>query len=251
MLNLGGNMKLNQTELRSFFYGTLLGDSYIHNDSFNCKQITKSLIEFKADIISQYIPNANVKILPYKGYTDKNGVNHQDYYQLYASPTEYFRKLNNIFYSDGRKIYPTGAIKQLTPLGFAMWYADDGTSVLVGKNENTQSARSRRVQFCTDSFTLAENTQIQKEFIEQGHSCKLIDRKRNNQYRVEISPQDGQKLFQELEIYFQYFPEMLYKLDLGYRENSLQYRRYVSEEYEALYYRISAHPQFIDRMAER
>ena len=24
-------MKINQSELRSFFYGTLLGDSYIHN----------------------------------------------------------------------------------------------------------------------------------------------------------------------------------------------------------------------------
>ena len=44
-------MKLNHTELRSFFYGTLLGDSYIHNEVFYCKQITKDLIEFKAKII--------------------------------------------------------------------------------------------------------------------------------------------------------------------------------------------------------
>ena len=27
-------MKLNSTEIRSFFYGTLLGDSYIHNNVF-------------------------------------------------------------------------------------------------------------------------------------------------------------------------------------------------------------------------
>ena len=39
-------------------------------------------------------------------------------------------------------------LKKLTPIGFAMWYADDGTTILVGKNQTTSSARSRRVQFC-------------------------------------------------------------------------------------------------------
>ena len=45
-------MKLNHTELRSFFYGTLLGDSYIHNGVFYCKQITESLVNFKFEIIN-------------------------------------------------------------------------------------------------------------------------------------------------------------------------------------------------------
>ena len=40
-------MKLNSTEVRSFFYGTLLGDSYIHNNTFYCKQISEDLIRFK------------------------------------------------------------------------------------------------------------------------------------------------------------------------------------------------------------
>lgn len=244
-------MKLNQSELRSFFYGTLLGDSYIHNNSFNCRQITKKLIEFKASIIQKYIPDTRVKITTRAGFTDRNGVNHKEFYDLYASPAEYFKKLNNIFYPEGQKIYPPGAISKLTPLGFAMWYADDGTTVLVGKNKNTTSANSRRVQFCTDGFRSSDNIQIQKEMIDLGYNCKLIDRKRKNQYRIEISPQDGQKLFLSLEQYFYYFPEMLYKLDLGYRAGSLQYRRYVSPEYEALYSRISAHPQFIDRMIGR
>lgn len=145
-------MKLNHTELRSFFYGTLLGDSYIHNEVFYCKQITKSLINFKAEIIQQYIPDAKVKIVSYDGFTDKNNVNHQDYYQLSASSSEYIKQLNKLFYPNGKKIYPVGIIHQLTPLGFALWYADDGTTVLVGKNNNTGSARGRRVQICTDGF---------------------------------------------------------------------------------------------------
>ena len=53
-------MKLNSTEVRSFFYGTLLGDSYIHNNTFYCKQISEDLIRFKGKIIKQYIPDADV-----------------------------------------------------------------------------------------------------------------------------------------------------------------------------------------------
>lgn len=244
-------MKLNQSELRGFFYGTMLGDSGFHNGSFNCRQITKSLIEFKAEIIDKYIPQAKVKITTYPEYTDKNGVFHRENYYLYSSPTEYFKKMEKLFYPNGTKIYPPGTAKKLGALGFAMWYADDGTTVLVGKNINSQSANSRRVQFCTDGFSLESTLSAQTDMRELGYDCKILDRKRNGQYRIEITPQDGQRLFQELEPFFYQFPEMLYKLDLGYREKSLQYRRYVSEEYEALYSRISAHPQFIDRMIGR
>lgn len=38
---------MNSYELQSFFYGTLLGDSYIIRGAFYCKQISKDLIEFK------------------------------------------------------------------------------------------------------------------------------------------------------------------------------------------------------------
>lgn len=244
-------MKLNHTELRSFFYGTLLGDSYIHNGVFYCKQITESLVNFKFEIIKQYLPDAKVKVMSYEGFTDKNNVNHQKYYTLSASSSEYIKQLDKLFYPNGKKIYPTEIIKQLTPIGFALWYADDGTTVLVGKNENTHSANSRRVQICTDGFIESDTKQIQKDMIELGYDCKIIDRKRNGQFRIEITPKNGQKLFLELEQYFYYFPEMLYKLDLGYRDSSLKYRTYVSEEYEALYTRIKTHPQFIDRMIGR
>jgi len=244
-------MKLNHTELKSFFYGTLLGDSYICNGVFSCKQITKDLVYFKAKIIKDYLPDAKVSISEFEGYTDKNGVNHQKYYQLNASGSEYIKKLNQLFYPKGIKIYPTEIVNHLTPLGFAMWYADDGTTILVGKNEATTSASSRRIQFCSDGFTREENLVLQKEMINLGFDCKIIERARKDQTRIQISTKDGQKLFCEIERYFNYFPEMLYKLDMGYRLESLNNKRYVSEDYKNLFFRISAHPQFIDRMIGR
>lgn len=244
-------MKLNHTELRSFFYGTLLGDSYIHNGVFYCKQITKGLIDFKTEIIKQYLPDAKVKVVSYEGFTDKNGVNHQKYYQLSASSSEYIKQLDKLFYPNGKKIYPSGTIEKLTPLGFALWYADDGTTVLVGKNETTKSANARRVQVCTDGFIESDTRQIQQDMKKLGYGCKILDRKRNGQFRIEITPKDGQKLFLELEKFFYSFPELLYKLDLGYRTSSLKNRAYVYEEYEELYTRIKTHPLFIDRMIGR
>ncbi len=244
-------MKLNHTELKSFFYGTLLGDGYIYKNVFMCKQITKSLIELKAQIIDDYLPDARVVVNEYEAFTDKNGVNHQKYYQLTATGSEYIKKLSGLFYPNGKKIYPVGAVKELTPFGFAMWYADDGTTILVGKNEKTSSANSRRVQFCSDGFTKEDNLILQQDMITLGFDCKIVDRARKEQVRIQISTKDGQKLFCELEEYFYYFPEMLYKLDMGYRLDSLNNRTYVSKEYDNLFSRISAHPQFIDRMIGR
>lgn len=47
------------------------------------------------------------------------------------------------------------------------------------------------------------------------------------------------------------FPSLLYKLDLGYRNKSLDKKRYVMEEYKNCFIRISAHPQFVDRVKEK
>lgn len=63
-------------KLESFFIGTLLGDSYIHNNVFCCKQISEDLINFKAEFIKTNLKDANVRVLEYEEHIDKNGVNH-------------------------------------------------------------------------------------------------------------------------------------------------------------------------------
>ena len=54
-----------------------------------------------------------------------------------------------------------------------------------------------------------------------------------------------------LEKYFLNFPSLLYKLDLGYRNKSLDKRIYVLEEYKNCFLRVSAHPQFFDRVKNK
>lgn len=237
-------MKLNHSKLKSFFIGTLLGDSYIYNGSFCCKQISKDLIDFKAELIKKYLPGIRVHIKEYEAFTDKNGVHHQKYWQLTTSRHRYINKLAKVFYPNGKKIYPTNAVKKLDALGFAMWFADDGTTILV------QGGKSRRVQLCTDNFTLVENQQIKKELEELGYTIKIVDRARKGQVRIQFNGgKDIQKFIIMMSNYFyNYFPSLLYKMDLGYRGKQLKKSCYVTNDYVSLYTKISAHPSFIDRL---
>lgn len=248
-------MKLNSRELKDFFVGMLLGDGNIHNGAFSTKQISKDLIEFKYNIIKSHIPNCKIKIVEYDSYIDKNGTNHQKYWYLYVSPCEYFKKLYKEFYPNNIKIVPLKYTRGLSDLGYAMWYADNGTTILVQYNETSGSARSRRVQFCTDNFTENEVRNLLIPMISARFgSCKAIKRKEDI-YRIEIdnnSNYDSQKFIQAIHLYFyNNFPSMLYKMDLGYRNDSLENRKYVSPEYNELYLKISAHSQFVDRIKNK
>lgn len=244
-------MRYNQSDVKSFFYGCLLGDSNIHNNIFSAHQISKDLIDFKYNFIKRFLPNCKIKITEEESYIDKKGVHHQKAYRLTAGPHPLITKMDKLFYHNGRKVYSYGIISKLTPIGYAMWYADDGTTVLVQKGLGADgSAKSRRVQFCTDNFTLEEHYQIVKELtVTKKYTPKIINRHRNNQYRTQISVKDGQSLFLEIYHFFlYYFPSLLYKMDLGYRGEALMKRQYVSEKYYQMFIKISACSQFKDRI---
>lgn len=214
------------SKLESFFIGTLLGDSYIHNGVFYCKQTSKDLIYFKAKFIEDNLKDANVKISEYDDYTDKHGVHHKKYWVLSVNHPK-IKELYKLFYSNDKKVYPKGSIKKLDALGFALWYADDGTTILVQINKEINAARARRVQICTDNFTQEEHMLIKSELEELGYEIKLLDRKRNGQLRTQFNG-NYQSFICMLEEPFMNFPSLLYKLDLGYRGKSLNKKRYVS-----------------------
>lgn len=166
------------------------------------------------------------------------------------SKSEYIKKLEQLFYPNGVKVCPKNVINKLDDLGLAMWYADDGSTVLVQYNPSTKSARSRRAQICTDSFSKEEHDNIILPELKQlGLTPSYVER--DGHYRVTLKDlKKVQELFCHLgEYFYNYFPSLLYKLDLGYREKSLNKRTYVLEEYKNCFLRVSAHPQFKDRVA--
>lgn len=236
-------MRLHNNKLKSFFIGTLLGDSYIHNGVFCCKQISKDLIDFKYNFIRKFLPCAKIKYSEHEEYTDKNGIHHQKYYTIEVSKSKYIKKLYDLFYENGKKVYKPGMLKHLDNLGFAMWYADDGTSIIV------QNGKNRRVQICTDCFTEEEHEYIKNDFNDIGiENIKIIDRYKNGQLRIQINGIYRQTFLINMSKYFyKYFPSLLYKIDLGYRGETLD-KNFVLPEYKTCYLKISNHNEFRDRI---
>ena len=250
-LERGIYMKLNHTELMGFMYGCMLGDSSIHYGTYECKQINKDLIMFKYNIIKKYIPSCNAKVYHKDEYIDKNGVHHNEVWILRTSAHEFFKKLERKFYVNGKRIVPKDVLEKLTPLGYAIWFADDGTTVQVGYNETTHSCRSRRVELCTDRYT-KEECEFISNFLNNKFETTIIDRKRKGQFRVRFKTLSAQYFLLMIEEYFyKYFPSLLYKMDMGYRNESLKNRMYVIEEYESLYLKIKTHSSFIDRLSKK
>ena len=143
----------------------------------------------------------------------------------------------------------------MSPIGYAMWYADDGTTVLVQYNELTKSARSRRVQFCTDNFTENEVKNLLLPMVSKQFGSCSVRKRKEGIFRIEIDSNlnyDSQKFLQTIHEYFyNNFPSLIYKMDLGYRNEALERRTYVSEAYHKLYLKISAHNLFKDRLIDR
>lgn len=240
-------MKMNQSDIRGFLIGNLLGDGNLHFGSFRTQQINEDLVRFKYKIFKEYFGFANPKIVLYPANV-KNGVSRKDSWSLYVSPTPYLKDMEKEFYQP-YKIVTQKMLEDLTILGLAIWYADDGTTILVGYNPNTGSARSRRVQFCTDSFSY-EEVKLIAQYLEKKYGEIKIIKRSKDAYRVQINIKGSQQFLEDISSFFlNYFPSLLYKLDMGYRKSSLLNRTYVTENYHNLFLTISSHPSFVDRIA--
>lgn len=243
-------VKLNHNQVESFMTGNLLGDGNLHNGAFITGQINKDLVMFKEKIFNQYYGFSNSKVT-FVPKNVKDGITRQDTWRLYISPNNSFKKLEKKFYGEEGRVCPEKMLNNLCPLGLAIWYADDGTTIQVGYNERTGSSSRRRVQICTDSYTLEEVEMIIDYFEREYGRTSRVDRG-NSTYRIQINNLSAQKFLEDISPYFiQYFPSLLYKLDMGYRGESLDNELYVTKEYKELFLKISSHEEFIDRLSEK
>lgn len=221
-----------ETEVKGALIGTLLGDSYIsEGNRFGCEQITESLIEQKAELLSYYmgkIPNISIR-------TRKNqviygrSINNKPIYTVRACHSV-FVDLYKQFYNSDKQV-STAILEQLTDKGLAWWVMDDGYM------NYDRSSNTRNLRICTDSFNIESINNIVEYFRSRyGVTAKIyyagVVRREKGQARISFSAKDTQKL---ITIIYKYFvPELMYKLDMHYKESTIKSKR-CSIEYRAAY----------------
>jgi len=251
---------MKTSELKSFIYGTMLGDSSVSFSNYNtisCGQIKEDLILYKLKVYKDHFANLKTNYI-IEDYKAPDQVR-QPLHRIYATHP-YFNKIRNIFYdSNNKKRVTKKILKKLKPNGLAIWFADDGTTTLIGINNYLSGKKDRltdrRVEMCTDGFLLEDVKIIQSYFKELvGYDVRIINRDHTDKlnknptgYRIRFSTLGGQVFLSIIYKEFLNYPSLLYKMDMGYRDNLLT-SEYVLQEYCNLYKEIKTHRSFLDRL---
>lgn len=210
---------MNSSELRGYLTGLILGDGTIGKGvkkrSFEIKSVNKDFIEEIYENISSCTNfKIEVKEIPYR--EDEHGVKHKAHSVLYIKAHPYFNKKYNYFYNDNRKRrITTESLSWITLQGLANWYMSDGYICLVGKTKG--EIKSRRIDLCTDRYSLKDVEKIQKYFKDVwGWETSIIRRKNKGKifYRLRFKMADAQNFLYKISPFVT--ESFKYKLNLHY-----------------------------------
>lgn len=223
--------KRTSSEIKGAIIGTLLGDSYITSrGEFGCEQISKNLIDYKAEILSSIHPD--IKVYCHSRQREPNNFNKNPKrtYIIQTNIHPYFKKLRDELYIDNNKQVSMSILNKLTAEGIALWFMDDGYC------DYKASKNTKNLRFCTDSFDDFSIKQIQTYFNNSySIQTKVMLHKARQGYtpkpRVSIG---GSKNMQDFVLltYKYFLPEFYYKIDLHYKQITLSSKR-CSEEYRS------------------
>lgn len=226
---------MNSSKLKGYLTGLILGDGHIDKGvskrAFSIKSINFDFIEEIQSTLSETTNfTMYIKQIP-SSY--KDGVNRKAYQELRIKAHPYFAKKYHYFYNDFKKrVITTTTLSWLNLEGLANWYMSDGYITLVGKTKGI--IKDRRVELSTDRYSYNDVLKIKRYFEESfGYKVKIIDRKRNNQYRIRISLKDAQDFFVMIRPHV--VDSFLYKLDMKYDYKP----EWMTEEYYSLMKYIS------------
>lgn len=186
--------------------GSMLGDGYIayrplagYRNAYLCiRQEDKQYTIYKNKLLKGLVTgHIGHQIVIRK---DKNN-RREDTYYFNSFTHKELTSFWNLFYSTGVKIIPQYLLKNIKPLGLAIWFMDDGC--LQGKPS------SRYFKFSTNSFTLQENKSLQKMFKNRFGINSNIHKSMNS--CILLLTKEGTDKFRKLIKKF-IIPSMHYKL---------------------------------------
>ena len=197
-------------ELEGFFAGCILGDGSIskrqgrvtpyYRESHSLEQLP--YLEWKRTFVEEVVPCKTYEI-----FDKKLGKNFYMFESLASKELEAIYQLSQAPVFD--------ILNQLTPLGLAVWFMDDGT-IYNGKNKKTKAYATFNVTLGTYRFNYEEHVIIQKWFNDTFGFDAKIAKKRTNTYNIRFTVKDSTAFLQMTKPYAH--PTLLYKWDVKCRD---------------------------------
>lgn len=221
------NLSLSQEQI---ILGGLLGDSYFEKKkervSFAHSEKQLEYLKWK---YSFFDTNANINSV----YHTYNGKKYLGYYFIISKKylnnefALFIKK--NLFSNDGRKKISLKYLNQLTPLGIAVWWMDDGNISLTKDGDN------RYGKLSTHCFNYEENVLIQKYFKDKWNIDVSVKQERSY-FFIKIRASELKKLIKIIYPYVIQIPSMIYKIDMKYKnmgcvgENFIEIYNYIQQK---------------------
>ena len=197
-------------ELEGFFAGCILGDGSIskrqgratpyYRESHSLEQLP--YLEWKRTFVEEVVPCKTYEI-----FDKKLGKN------FYMFESRASKELEAIYQLSQAPVFDI--LNQLTPLGLAVWFMDDGT-IYNGKNKNTKAYATFNVTLGTYRFDYEEHVIIQKWFNDTFGFDAKIAKKRTDTYNIRFTVKDSTAFLQMTKPYAH--PALLYKWDVKCRD---------------------------------
>ena len=197
-------------ELEGFFAGCILGDGSIskrqgrvtpyYRESHSLEQLP--YLEWKRTFVGKVVPCKTYEI-----FDKKMGKN------FYMFESRASKELEAIYQLSQAPVFDI--LNQLTPLGLAVWFMDDGT-IYNGKNKNTKAYATFNITLGTYRFDYEEHVIIQKWFNDTFGFDAKIAKKRTDTYNIRFTVKDSTAFLQMTKPYAH--PALLYKWDVKCRD---------------------------------
>ena len=229
---------LNQKELRSAVIGMTLGDSNIQLHGLNARiQIAhtsrfRDYMNIKSTILCQ-IPGLKCSITD---AIQKNRKLDKEYLtiRLRTSTHPFLTEIRQRMYQPTKHINE-GLLKEITPLGLALWYMDDGHLALhynvarsvadLSRTRQERSIGARNIKLNTQSFNKEENEFICKWMKLQWEiDAKIKEEKK--MFLVYLNTKNARKFVDIVRPYVFGVPSMWYKIDFKYKRVTQELMRF-------------------------
>ena len=205
------NIPLSQ-EQQQLVLGSLLGDGYCNRKRQIIKfcqcEKQKEYLEYKYSFFNSDEVYGIYKREYKEGYIGYSfefpNIKHK-YDTLYSYIGKY------LYSNEGRKKISPSYLKELSPLGLAIWWMDDGSLC--------NSKGNRWGKLCTECFNYEEHILLQKYFKEKWNIDVKITKEKDKYYFINFNATALRKLISIIYKYVLEVPCMVYKIDMDYKNN--------------------------------